>query len=91
MDPNATVRMLLDGCTDPTPAALRAALNGWIARGGFSPRVALHPACDFWMRGAKYATVVGAYRGGFKVRLEVGGQVGNGIRRVRTADVTEVL
>ena len=91
MDPVANARMLLEGCSDPSPTELRRALNDWISHGGFKPRIALHPACDFWMRGAKYATIVGAYRGGFRVNLEVGGQVGNGIRRVRLADVTEVL
>ena len=92
MDPKATVTMLLQGCKDPTPATLRRALNEWIGHGGFKPRIALHPACDLWMRGAKYATVVGAYRGGFSVNVEIAGEtVGRRIYRLRMVDVLEAV
>jgi hypothetical protein len=91
MDPNETCRLLIEGCADPSPAALRGALNEWIARGGFKPRVAIHPATDYFMMGAKYGTVVGAFRGGLRVELEVGGSTTGRVRRITHGNLTEVV
>ena len=89
MDPIANVAELIRA-TD-RKSELREALNEWLSRGGFAPRVAIHPANDFWMRGAKYGTVRGATHRGLRVQLEVGGQLLTGTKIIPYADVLEVV
>jgi len=55
MDPRTTLQTILSGEGTATD---RADLNAWIARGGFAPRVQLHPATDAWMMGDRYGECV---------------------------------
>ena len=60
MDPNAALRTILEQGMDAgitLKGEYRKELNAWLAKGGFAPRVELHPATDAWMRGDRYGTV----------------------------------
>jgi hypothetical protein len=70
----------------------RSALRGWLGHGGLAPRIAIHPACSWFMRGAKYGTVVGIGPTTVTVKLEVGGAPCNRAPvRIAMGNVLEVL
>lgn len=55
-------------------------------------RVKLHPATDWWMRGARYGTIERVGRKLVHVRLEVGGAPINRVARFTLAtDLIEVI
>lgn len=75
MDPVGCLREWLS-CTDRyRKSELKVALNGWLYKCGYPPRVALHPATDLWMMGARYGTVVCVGRKYVQVRLDATGRV----------------
>lgn len=77
MDPNASLAMIL-GMADQS-VALRSeyaeALRGWLRRGGFSPRVEIHPATDAWMMGDRFGEIVAVGRKYLSVRMDRSGRV----------------
>ncbi len=76
----ALVNILADHCR----ADHVRSLNEWLARGGYAPRVRLHPATDAWMMGDRYGDLVKVGRKYLHVRMDRSGR----IRKVLFDDAT---
>lgn len=72
MDPKATLEILLDS-TIPGGHA-RTDLNDWLRKGGFAPRVELHPATGWWMMGDRFGAVVNVGRKYLWVKMDRSGR-----------------
>lgn len=89
MDPNAALRTILEQGMDAgitLKGEYRKELNAWLAKGGFAPRVELHPGTDAWMRGDRFGTVTGVTKTYVWIVLDRSGQK----LKVRPEDIARV-
>jgi len=70
MDPNVTLQLFIDN--DPGAASN---LNRWFDKGGFAPRIEIHPGMDAWMQGDRFGSVVRVGHKHLHVKMDRSGRI----------------